>query len=65
MLESLMNALHRLPVVKLVELYASDEYLPLCLYCADTLIGPDCTLPLCEGYSYATVYIHYLVQWWT
>ena len=37
------------PVVKLVELYASSEHLPLCLCCPDRLVCSGCALPLCEG----------------
>ena len=41
------------PVVKLVELYASGEHPLLCLCCPARLVGPGCTLPLCEA-SYVT-----------
>ena len=36
------------PVVKLVEIYASGEHLPLCLCCPARSVGPGCALPLCE-----------------
>ena len=53
------NKMHQIsdecvPVVKLVELYASGEHRPLCLCFPAKLVGPGCDLPLCEGYSYVS-----------
>ena len=48
------NKMHELfdecvPLVILVELYASGKHLPLCLCCPDRFVAPGCALPFSKG----------------